>query len=193
MYKDLGTLPGGQRSVAFATNTAGQVVGWSALNSRDIDGHAFLWQEGRGMTDLGVLPGDTFSRAYAINTSGQIIGISIDSETLYDRAFLWTKNAGMEQISTTPDFATAYTSAANGINDSGQIVGSAANNNGPFHAFIWTKSSGMQDLNLMITTNSRWVLEEAIAINNAGQIACYGYLTSDPDRRSRPFLLTPVN
>jgi uncharacterized membrane protein len=84
--RDLGTL-GGNGSVAWAINNAGQVTG-NALNDipDDFNGfgdfgivgatqtHAFLWQNGV-MQDLGTLGGPD-SGPFAINQQGQVVGMA---------------------------------------------------------------------------------------------------------------------
>ena len=54
---------------------------------------------------------------------------------------------------------------------------------------VWTPSGGMQDLNSLIPANSGWVLINANAINNTGQITGYGV----KDGHNHAFLLTPLN
>ena len=56
-------------------------------------------------------------------------------------------------------------------------------------AMVWTPSGGMQDLNSLIPANSGWVLINANAINNTGQITGYGV----KDGHNHAFLLTPLN
>lgn len=68
--RDLGTL-GGSESVAFAINSAGQIVGYSTTESGNA--HAFMWDRGV-MTDLGVLPGGSGSAAYGISERGDVVG-----------------------------------------------------------------------------------------------------------------------
>ena len=77
---DLGTLPGGDFSVAEGINARGQVVGES--NTASGATHAFLWEDGR-MTDLGTLPGG--GEAHGINARGQVVGHS------NGHAVLWSK------------------------------------------------------------------------------------------------------
>src|SRR5699024_7309724 len=71
MSVDLGTLPGGEPSMATDINDAGQIVGWADT------GHgaprAALWQGGKG-GDVGVLPGGRWSTAEAITEGGEIVG-----------------------------------------------------------------------------------------------------------------------
>ncbi len=74
---DLGDIEGGgDVSVAWDINSAGQVVGYSYVPGAC---HAFLWQEGESMHDLNdwLMPDSsewTLFNARAINESGQIAG-----------------------------------------------------------------------------------------------------------------------
>jgi probable HAF family extracellular repeat protein len=68
---DLGTL-GGLRSMAFAINEAGAIVGESETATGW--SHAFLW-EGGAMTDLGTLGGRS-SYAVSVNARGAVVGVS---------------------------------------------------------------------------------------------------------------------
>src|SRR5689334_7029520 len=68
---DLGTLPGGDSSVAFGLNATGQVAGDSTLPNNAY-GHGFLYSNGK-RTDLGDLGGG-WSDAFAVNASGQVTG-----------------------------------------------------------------------------------------------------------------------
>ena len=54
------------------------------------------------------------------------------------------------------------------------------------HAFLYSNGT-MTDLNALIP--SGWTLEQANAINDAGQIVGYGY---NPQGQQDAFLLTPV-
>jgi probable HAF family extracellular repeat protein len=121
---DLGTLPGGQNSVASGINAGMQVVGWSDLAANDTHTHAFLWQSGK-ITDLGTLPGGITSDASAINDAGQIVG-SADSppQGIYSfravRPVLWD-STGIHDLGT----LGGPGGIAFGINSAGQIVGTA--------------------------------------------------------------------
>ena len=77
--RDLGTLPGGDASIAYGINNSGQVVGWSRTAS--FRTHAFIAYAGHpelGMRDLGTLVGEVgdHSAAYAINDRGEVVGES---------------------------------------------------------------------------------------------------------------------
>lgn len=129
--RDLGTLPGGDYSSAFAINDSGLVVGTSnnATNMR-----AFSWTQAGGLIDLGTLPGATDAQAYSVNNAGQIAGAS------GAHAAVW--NAGSVQ-----DLGTlgGSISEAHGINNNGQVVGLSETADGSTHAFLFASGS-MQDL-----------------------------------------------
>jgi probable HAF family extracellular repeat protein len=115
----LGTL-GGNYSLAYGINDAGQVVGYSgtSLTSTFIE-HAFLYSGGV-MTDLGTL-GGYLSDATAINDSGQIAGYSVNAQN-NTVAFLYSGGT-MRSLGT----LGGSQSFAYGINASGQVVGYSRN------------------------------------------------------------------
>ncbi|HEY2232079.1 MAG TPA: HAF repeat-containing protein [Candidatus Angelobacter sp.] len=131
--RDLGTLPGGDYSSAFAINDSGVVVGTSNTSTSM---HAFSWTTSQGLQDLGTLPGTNASSAFAINNQGQIVGSS------GDHAALWS-GGSIQDLGT----LGGATSEAHGINNLGAIVGVSDTSSGP-HAFLWQKGA-MQDLGLL--------------------------------------------
>ena len=78
------------------------------------------------VTDLGGLPGTQFASATSINGSGQIVGTSAN------HAFLW-ENDVMTDLGT----LGGNLSAANAINDQGQVVGKFNTASGELHGFLW--------------------------------------------------------
>jgi len=72
--------------------------------------------------------------------------------------------------------------SAFGINDKGQIVGTAFLANGNYHAFLWSRGSHIQDLGTLGGPTSR-----ANAINAAGQVVGWA---DDALDNSHPFLWT---
>lgn len=155
--------------------------------------HACLWRvSGKAIRsrDLGTLRGWANSYAYGINDRGKIIGsvsnakgrpygVDTDKEDMDRRveAFLWGGDK-MMGLGTLPG---CRDSEAYGINNSDAIVGSSGH-----RAFVW-QSGKMQDLNVLLPAASGWILEEARAINNKGQIAGSGTRDGQP----HAFLLTP--
>jgi probable HAF family extracellular repeat protein len=148
--RDLGTLPGGDYSSAFAINDAGVAVGTSNTSTST---HAFSWTLTQGLRDLGTLPGANASAALAINNQDQIAGSS------GGHASLWS-GGNIQDLGT----LGGATSEAHGINNLGSIVGVSDTGSGP-HAFLW-KDGAMQDLGLLPGDNS----SRAEHINDSGMI-----------------------
>ena len=117
----------------------------------------------------------------AINNKGHVVGYA-RLPGGDQRAFLYAEGK-LRNLGT---FAGGTQSFAYGINRQGQIVGSSDAKETPLHAFIYTNRS-MQDLNQLIPADSGWVLTEARAINEAGQIVGYGIIKGE----RHAFLLTP--
>ncbi len=119
-------------AVAMAINNAGTVVGEIMDECTDeeegLGRQAARWQNGL-MTALGTLGGDR-SNATAINNVGQIAGVSGISSgpENANHAFLWTNNIMMD-LGTLPG---DLESAATGINDEGQVIGSSDD-----RPFLW--------------------------------------------------------
>jgi probable HAF family extracellular repeat protein len=88
-------------------------------------------------------------------------------------AFRTAPNTAINRV--TDDLGTlgGTDSAADGINASGQVVGSATTTANESHAFLYS-GGVMYDLNKLIPAGSGWILQEATAINDAGQIVGNG-------------------
>ena len=156
--KDLGTLSGGDFSVAEAVNATGQVTGASgASNLADI----FLYRHGT-MTDLGTLGGNT-GIGNGINASGQIAGYSTDSAGNY-RAFLASGGKLTDIGDLGGGSAVAYA-----VNDSGQVVGSAVTSEGSNHPFLYSDGK-MIDLGTLNSPPGNAFWNSATGINNSGVV-----------------------
>src|SRR5262245_24788108 len=194
MY-DLGTL-GGTESDGSAINTNGQVAG-SSLKTGDANYRPFLWKpttpngSSGTMYDLGTL-GGTESFGGAINAGGQVAGFSYTNGHADYHAFLWTPTTLNGTSGTMLDLGTlgGLNSYSYNVGAGGQVVGASevAVTSSSTHAFLYTSGSGMVDLNTLIDPLSGWVLSDAAAINDAGQITGQGLIGG----QYHAYLLTPV-
>ena len=125
---DLGTLPGGYGSEAYAINPRGDIVGYSwGFGSPTV---AVLWRDGVP-TSLGTLGGGT-STATAINPRGDIVGWSYTASG-ERHAFLWRDGAMIDLGA-----QSGTTSEATGISPSGDVVGWWSDTPcSARHAFLW--------------------------------------------------------
>jgi probable HAF family extracellular repeat protein len=197
---DLGTLSGPNAnplvafSIGSAINTRGHVVGYSSTTlstNTNVVFDGFLWTKDEGMLDLGTLPGwANYSYALGINSRDDVVGASAGSG--FPQGYIWDKRTGMKGIGFLPG---GQSSAALGINDRNEVVGISQYANSYSsgqHAFIWTAERGMQDLNDLIPSDSKFVLVEALAINDRGQIVGWGYSANLAQyQQIHGFLLTP--
>lgn len=111
------------------------------------------------------------SGAYAINDRGEAVGFS--NEQGGSNAFRWHDGAATNLgVLRGRNLGRAYS-----INNQGHIVGASGGVGGDFsmsspRAFLW-RNGRMTDLNDLFT-DATWVLEEARAINDRGQIVGTG-------------------
>ena len=84
---DLGTLPGGLGSDAYAITDNGLVTGSSDNAARDFV-YAFLWKSGEFL-QLPRLPGGYNAAGFAANERGMVVGQAVDASG-EARAVLWT-------------------------------------------------------------------------------------------------------
>jgi probable HAF family extracellular repeat protein len=127
------------------------------------------------------------SIANAVNSTGVIVGQSDGSKTGgHWHAVLWNSSNTIQDLGV---ISGGTYSIAFGVNDSSVVVGYGNLSNNAAHAMVWTSAGGMKDLNSLIPANSGWVLINANAINNVGQITGYG----TKGGRNHAFILTPTN
>lgn len=117
VMRDLGILQNGSANAAQEINNAGQVAGYS-----EVDGafHLFFYERGM-MTDLGFFGGPQL-RVNDMNERGAFVGTA--SAPGPNVAFLYSGGQlyNLDTLIAQPGWHVQY---ANGINDHGQIVGSA--------------------------------------------------------------------
>jgi probable HAF family extracellular repeat protein len=178
---------GGSYISGNGLNQRAQVVGESTPAGANLS-HGFLWADGQ-ITDIGVLTGGetgNYSSAIAINDAGRVVGVSSAARQT-QHAFVWAQGI-MTGLGTLPGDNRSYATA---INNRGEIVGWSASVTGIImgatRAVLWEHDT-VYDLGDSIPAGSGWVLDQATAINDRGQIAGIGHR----DGLSRAFLLSPV-
>jgi len=181
----LGVLPGFTDSAATDINNLGQVAGYCI--SAGGPGRGFVWSSAAGMHPVGTLPGGLGSNAVGINDLGEIAGTSDTGNANNPHAVRWNRVGVAEDLGV---LAGGTTSSALAINIFGTVVGSGNCTGSASHAFVWNAHThnGMRDLNALIPANSGWELQEAVAINVAGQIVGVGAVNG----QQHAFLLTPL-
>ena len=117
---DLGVLPGGSESAAYAINDADQIAGTSDASS-SLSIRSFIHSPATGMRDLGLGATGTSARALDMNASGLIAGY------LGLEAFRWSTSGGLELLGKPAGWANSFAFA---INASGQVAGSASGASG---------------------------------------------------------------
>lgn len=181
--------PGGDSKVRYGYATAAnnnvQVVGW-VQNSLFGQMGAF-WNNDANHTLalLQPLPGDWTSIAWGMNDMGQAVGES--HPPFHSRAVQWSNDAAHTPIELGM-IPGDTDSTAMAINNLGQIVGTSSVPNVLTHPVLWD-SGAVFDLNAVLDDSGiGWVIAEATAINNAGQIAGFGFHNG----QFAAFLMAPV-
>ena len=175
----------GSESYAAAINDGGQVVGYFR-EVTSIRRHACVWTNATSGSMIDLTPSATDdNEADAINNRGVIAGTTSTASGQSHAVIYSIAGVGMARLDSRP-------SGASGINDKDQVVGGATVTDAfgivTAHALLWTDGRKI-DLNTLIPTNSGWVLKNATAINNCGQIVGWGYA---PNGQSHGFLLNPL-
>jgi probable HAF family extracellular repeat protein len=169
---DLGTLPGVTESAGLAVNSAGDVAGWSgnvAPSGPTPITKINLTQDNALGVVLGISPG----------------GLSIGEGSEFETGDAFFYNASTQKMTDLGTLGGGF-SAALGINDAGDIVGTSLTAAGDYHAFLDDGSSTV-DLNTLLPAQSSWTLIDANGINSAGDIVGFG----DLDGAFEGFELTP--
>jgi probable HAF family extracellular repeat protein len=133
---NLGNLGAQVWNTPVSLNNHGQVVGFG--NNTENSAQAFLWtQESGKMQALPFIGDDDSSVAYDINEKGQIVGVSDGGSEPYGaRAFLYQNGMMMDLNDLVQEESPLYLYLAQGINDQGEIVGTAIDASGEQVGFL---------------------------------------------------------
>jgi probable HAF family extracellular repeat protein len=158
-------------SIATAINNKGQVAGVARFNVATGLDTAFRWSDRTGMVNLGSLGPTSSSVAFGINDAGTAVGWSDEAAgPRLTQVIKWPAGGGIVPLNNFPSIA----SLAHAISNGGQIVGSAAFDDGlNDQAFSWTREGGLQGMG---TTPS--VHSYAERLNEKGLVT--GVLIKEP-------------
>jgi probable HAF family extracellular repeat protein len=125
----LPSLTGAFRSEGYGINNSAHVVGGAKVNTPEggpVTYCAFVWN-GSDTVGLGNLKGFIWSEAYGINDSDVVVGASFNSggNLNISRAFLWQNGVMTDLNDLIPPSLGITIVTANGINNGGQIAGTA--------------------------------------------------------------------
>ena len=177
---------GGPQTRAADINNFGQIVGHSTTSTSENPLHGFLYSAGT-MTDLFVATGGIITQPLAINDAGVMVGrSSTNAPFIYKNGVATLLNTG------------GAFSAANGLNDYDEVVGSAQLAIDSSRAFFHSPGKGMVYLNDEVILGDGVApgftsLETATGINNRGWIIGQGYYFDGATLSLQAFLLIPKN
>lgn len=169
-------MPVDRSSYAEDINNRGQIVGRyqaTAQGAATTQMHAFVLSNG-ALQDLGTFGGPD-SLATAINDRGWVVGRSTTAISngwfSVEHAFLY-RDGAMIDLGTLGGFGEMALSAANDINNRGQVVG-RVQNGGNVRGFLY-ENGEIYDLNSLTDLPAGWTIYGAEAINDGQQIAALG-------------------
>src|SRR5581483_3324008 len=164
----LPSLPGAAFTQANAINDRGQIVGVSGPDYW-AHYHAVIWDRGT-ITDLGTL-GGLASLAWGIGDKGQVVGQAQTAAGEW-HSTLW-QNGNTIDLG---EFGSDSWGVVSAINSHGQMVGISMSADGSIsRGLLWENGSAI-DLQTLIPPNSGWVIQQALGINDQGQIDGQGLI-----------------
>lgn len=174
-----GDFGGGAGGTNFLNNR-GQAVGFATL-AGDVASHPFLWDNGK-VTDLFTVGnlGGSFGGGFNVNEEGHVVGTAaLTGDESYD-AVLWRGSEFVDLKTLSGDGC----SQPSFIDSHDRIVGvSAPCDFSTQRAFLW-EDGEIVDLDMLIPADSGIQLKSADWINEHGEIAAQGVLTTTGDARA---------
>ncbi|MBE9205914.1 hypothetical protein IQ244_05185 [Nostoc sp. LEGE 06077] len=125
------------------------------------------------ITDLGTLPDQLYTIPNDINDAGQVVGRTGGNGGFSPtRSFFWSQENRITDLGIIPGAYLNY-SAAEAINNSGQVVGNIGRlglikpNEVNIRAFVWSRETGVRDFGNLLNFFGNINVND---INNAGQV-----------------------
>jgi hypothetical protein len=179
-------------------NDRGEVTGyWSDTTAN----HPFRRSADGTFTDF--VFNEPYSQSIApavINNHGHVAGLVTVWSTPRDYIPFLSEAGSATSALPYPDQANAYNAGIADINDHDVIVGYYHKADTPLEttALRWTKQNGnwvAAELTELLVDNMGFILDRAIAVNDAGHIICSGHADGGPDNsyNTHRFLLTPLS
>ena len=169
--RDLGDLGSGF-SAGIAINSLGHVAG---VGSTATGQHGFFWSEQAGMVDLGAAGPDGYDAVTDINDLDVITGYHVTADGSRTTAFIWVPRSGFINLGT----LGGASSAAQAINNRGEVVGTLTAPDGITHGFTWTMRNGMHDIGALQASD---VNAPATIVGNDGEGALIRFANGTEDR-----------
>lgn len=173
--------PFGNSARFYRINDAGLAVGYAVVTPGGY-AHAITYDTASGaMRDMGTVKGES-SFGYAINSVGDIAGISTTfAHETWPEIAMRTNGGVMQSLGMLPGH---YKSAAYGINDMGETVGTSIDYQFGSHAFLHD-GRRMHELTDLLTEADRakYTVLSCSDINNAGDITCYALRRTSTDTK----------
>jgi hypothetical protein len=138
-----------------AANRSGEMVG----EAYDEQGqyHAFSWDPTRHTPRI-IMP-DRYNAGVAINDAGDIL-IQAGREVYLEQGGRLRKL----------ELSATGVNTARAMNNCGFVVGGYGPDSDRYRGFIWSPAAGFQDLNSLIPAGAGWTIQDALAINDRGEI-----------------------
>jgi probable HAF family extracellular repeat protein len=161
---NLGNIGGGAWNTPTAINNRGVVVGFGNTSGDQNAGFSpagFIWTEGTGMVEIPPVSDDTNNIAFDINNNNQVVGQSAGGLE-GARAFLYEGGTSYD-LNALALPTSLNLVLAQGINDSGEISGTAIDQNGNQVGFLGvpvTNGSGRLPLEAKVPAKAQLSAEE---------------------------------
>jgi hypothetical protein len=120
---------------------------------------------------------DRYSAAITINNAGDIL--------VQAGRDVYLEHGGRARML---ELSAGLVNTARSMNNCGFVVGGYGADSDRYRGFLWSPSGGFQDLNSLLPPGSGWTIQDALAINDRGEIV--GKATHNRDESG--FLLTPL-